>query len=112
MVSVGYVSARDRATGDGGRVGVSAAADASLLVMNTPGMRVAPTIGLDLPLNGVGRYAGLVARDASRSESTFSAGIGFVLWNRLAVVPRLVVPFTAVRQSGFHVTVDYNVMRW
>lgn len=82
-----------------------------MLAVNTPRMRVIPTIGIDLRYNGVGRTAGLFAQDASRSDNTFSAGIGFVIWNRLSVVPRVVVPFGPLNQSGLQMTVGYNWLR-
>ena len=110
-VSLSYVSDADGATADGGRIGASAAADAAMLAMNTPRMRVMPTIGIELVLNGVGRTAALFAQDASRDDSTFSAGIGFVIDNRLSVVPRVVIPFRSAKQSGFQMTVGYNLLR-
>jgi hypothetical protein len=111
MLTLGYVSDSNAATGDRVRFGASAAADAAMLAMNTPEMRVIPTISLDLRFNGVGRPAGFFAQDASRDDSTFSAGVGFVIWNRLSVVPRVVVPFGPVNRSGFQMTVGYNVLR-
>ena len=111
MITVGYVSDSNSATGHGVRIGASAAADASMLTMNTPRMRVIPTIGIDLRFNGVGRTASLFAQDASRNDSTFSAGIGFVIWNRLSLVPRVVIPFDSVTQSGLLMTVGYNLLR-
>ena len=111
MITVGYVSDANGTTGQGGRIGASAAADASMLTMNTPRLRVMPTIGIDLRFNGVGRTIGLFAQDASRNDNTFSAGIGFVIWNRLSLVPRLIVPFDSVTESGFQMTVGYNLLR-
>jgi hypothetical protein len=110
MITVGYMSDSNGTTGHG-RIGASAAADASMLTMNTPRLRVMPTIGIDLRFNGVGRTIGLFAQDASRNDSTFSAGIGLVIWNRLSLVPRLIVPFDAVTESGFQMTVGYNLLR-
>jgi hypothetical protein len=110
MITMGYVSDSNAATGDRGRFGASAGADAAMLAMNTPRMKVIPTIGIDLRFNGVGRTAGLFAQDASRDDSTFTAGIGFVIWNRLSVVPRVVVPFGAVNQSGMQMTLGYNLL--
>ena len=70
-----------------------------------------PTIGIDLRYNGVGRSVGLFAHGASRRYRTFSAGIGFVIWNRLTLVPRLVIPFGPVDRGGLQVTVGYNLLR-
>jgi hypothetical protein len=111
MITLGYVSDANEAAGDGGRFGVSAAGDASLLAINTPGLRVVPTISIDLRFNGAGRTTGLFAQRAGRNDNTFSAGLGFVIWNRLSVVPRLVVPFRSLSQSGAQVTVGYNSLR-
>jgi hypothetical protein len=110
MISLGYMSGAP-GTADGGRVGASAAADAAMLAVNTPRLRVIPTISIDLLFNGVGRTTALFAQDASRDYNTFSAGLGFVIWNRLSVVPRVVVPFRSVRHGAFHMTVGYNVLR-
>jgi hypothetical protein len=111
MLTLGYVADSNAATGDRRRFGASAAVDAAMLAMNTPRMRVIPTIGIDLRFNGVGRPAGLFAQDASRDDNTFSAGVGFVIWNRLSVVPRVVVPFGPVNQSGLEMTVGYSLLR-
>ena len=111
MITVGYVSHSDDALRQDVRMGASVAADASMLTVNTPRLRVIPTIGIDLRFNGVGRPAGLFAQDASRDDNTFSAGIGFVIWNRLSLVPRVVVPFDSVTRSGFQMTIGYNLLR-
>ena len=110
MITLGYVS-DEAATGEGGRFGVSAAGDASMLAVNTPGLRVVPTISIDLRFNGVGRTTGFFAQHAGRNDNTFSAGLGFVIGNRLSVVPRLVVPFRSLSQSGAQVTIGYNSLR-
>ena len=46
MITVGYVSEVNGAPEQGGHVGASIAADASRLVVNTPRLKVMPTIGL------------------------------------------------------------------
>lgn len=107
MITVGYRSDHAGATGPG----FAAAGDISMLVVNTPDLRVMPTLSLELPYNGVGRTVGLFADDASRRYRTFSAGIGFLIRNRLSIVPRVVVPFGPVGQSGLQVTVAYNHLR-
>lgn len=111
MITLGYVSDEHAATGEGGRFGVSAAGDASMLAVNTPGLRVVPTISIDLRFNGVGRTTGFFAQHAGRNDNTFSGGIGFVIGNRLSIVPRLVVPFRSLSQSGAQVTIGYNSLR-
>lgn len=95
-------------TSRGGRVGVSASGDASLMLVNTGTMRVMPTIALDLRLTGVSRIAALLAHEAGRHRSTFSGGVGFVMWNRLSIAPRVVIPFGSVDRSGFQISVGYN----
>ena len=111
MIMVGYVSGTDGPAGQDGRIGASVAGDAAMLAINTPGLRVMPTIGIDLRLNGVGRTTGLFAQGPSRSDNTFSAGIGFVFGNRISVVPRVVVPFHSLSQSGMQMTASYNLLR-
>jgi hypothetical protein len=110
MITVGYISGADVASGDDGRLGLSVAGDASMMVMNTPRMRVALTIGLDLRKH-VGRAASLIAQDARRTYHTFSGGIGFLMSNRLSLVPKVVVPFGPIDQTGVYLTVAYNVIR-
>ena len=111
IIMVGYLSDRNGATGRRSRIGVAAAGDASMLAVNTPRMRVIPTISIDLLFNGIGRSTALFAQDASRDDHTFSAGLGFVIWNRLSVLPRVVVPIVSVNRSAFQMTVGYNVLR-
>ena len=106
-ITVGYASDRAGATG----VGVSAAGDIAMLAVNTPDLRVMPTLSLELPYNGVGRAVGLFADDASRRYRTFSAGIGFLIRNRLSLVPRVVVPFGPVDRSAIQITVGYQLYR-
>jgi hypothetical protein len=80
-----------------------------MLAVNTAQLMLLPTIGLDLRHNGVGRTAGLFVQ-AARRFNTFSGGIGFVIRNRLSIVPRLVVPFGSLSQSAVQLTVGYNVL--
>jgi hypothetical protein len=82
-----------------------------MMVMNTPRMRVIPWIGLDFRLNGLDRTARLFAPDADRHDSTFSGGVGLVLWNRLTVVPTVVVVFGSAHHSGLQMTVGYTLLR-
>ena len=95
-------------TGENGQVGVSIAGDASMMLVNTATVRVVPTIAIDLRLGGINRMAALLAHDAGRHHSTFSGGLGVVIWNRFSVAPRLVIPFGPLDQSGFQLTVGYN----
>jgi hypothetical protein len=110
MITVGYISGSGVTSDDGGRFGLSIAGDASMMVMNTPRMRVALTIGLDVRKH-VGRAASLNAQDARRTYHTFSGGIGFLISNRLSLVPKVVVPFGPIDQTGVYVAVVYNVLR-
>jgi hypothetical protein len=108
LVTVGYISGSDLA-GDG-RLGLSVSGDVSMLLVNTARIRVAPTIGLDFRKN-VGRVASFFAQDARRSYHTFTGGIGFLIWNQLTLVPRIVVPFGSIAHIGGQVTVGYNLRR-
>jgi hypothetical protein len=110
MITVGYISGSDVLPNDNGRFGLSVAGHASMLAVNTPRMRVVPTLGLDFRQN-VGQAVSLFAQDARRTYHTFTTGIGFLIWNRLSLVPRVVVPFGSISQTGVEVTVAYNLIR-
>jgi hypothetical protein len=110
MITVGYISGLDGSPNDNDRFGLSVAGHASMLVVNTPRMRVVPTIGLDFRRNA-GQPASFFAQDARRTYHTFTGGIGFLIWNRLSLVPRLVVPFGSLRQTGVDMAVAYNLIR-
>jgi hypothetical protein len=114
MITVGYISGAGRSPNDDGenegRLGLSVSGDASMIVVNMPGMRVAPTIGLDFRRH-VGRTASLFAQDASRASHTFTAGVGFLFGNRLSLVPRVVLPFGSIGRTGIEVAVAYNRIR-
>ena len=55
-----------------------------------------------------GQPTGLFAQDANRNGNTFSAGLGFVIANRLSIMPRVVVPFGPLDESGLQITFGYN----
>ena len=63
-----------------------------------------PAIGLDFRKN-VGRAASFFAQDGEADYHTFTGGVGFLIWNRLSVIPRVVIPFGSISQTGFQVTV-------
>jgi hypothetical protein len=110
MITVGYISGLHVSPDNDGRFGLSIAGNASMLLVNTAPMRVVPTIGLDFRKN-VGQTASLFAQDAGLTYHTFTAGIGFLGWNRLSLVPRVIVPLGSITQTAIEVTVAYNVIR-
>jgi hypothetical protein len=110
MIIAGYESGAD-AAGDGGRAGISMAADAAMMIVNTPAMRMMHTIGLDLRYRGMSRTTALFAQEQDRHHMTLSAGIGFVIRNRLSIVSKAIVPFGPVDRTGVQMTVGYNVLR-
>jgi hypothetical protein len=110
VITVGYVSGSAAPVDRDGRIGFSVAGDASMLIVNKPQLRIMPTIGLELRYRGVGRTAAVFPQDLERFR-TLTGGIGFVVWNRLTVVPRVVVPLGPVDQTGVALTVAYNLLR-
>jgi hypothetical protein len=107
MITVGYISGSD-APGEEGRFGFSVSGDASMLIVNSPRVRSALTIGLDFRKN-VGRPASLFAQDPRLAYHTFTGGIGFLLRNQLSIVPRIVLPFGSLSHTGFQIAVGYNL---
>jgi hypothetical protein len=107
MISAGYISGSDSA-GEEGRFGFSVSGDASMLIVNSPRVRSALTIGLDFRKN-VGRPASLFAQDPRLTYHTFTGGIGFLFRNQLSIVPRVVLPFGSLSHAGFQVAAVYNL---
>jgi hypothetical protein len=107
LLTAGHISG----PGDVERFGFSVAGDASMLVVNTARIQVRPTIGLDLRHDGIGTAAGLFAQSSTRNSSTFTGGVGFLILNRVSLVPRIVVPLGPIGQTSVHLTVAYNDLR-
>jgi hypothetical protein len=82
-----------------------------LVAVNTPRLWVLPTIGLDIRYKGAGRTAALFAENGDGLHGTFTAGVGFVISNRLSIVPKVAVPFRAFDGVAFQITAGYNLLR-
>lgn len=111
MITLGYVTNSANADVDGSFFGASAVGEIAMLAVNAPRLRVIPTLGLELRYHGIGRTPALSAGDGGNGYNTFTAGLGLVGWNRLTIVPRVVIPFGPLDRTGVHLTVGYNVVR-
>lgn len=110
-ITVSYVIDANGVSADARRFGVAVAGDISMVAVNTPGLWLVPTIGLDLRHNGAGRPSSLFGQDGAGRYATFTAGMGLVISNRVSIVPRVVSPVGAIDRTAFQVTAGYNVLR-
>jgi hypothetical protein len=111
MITLGYIRHSTSGAEGGALFGAAAVGEVAMLAVNAPRLRVVPTLGLELRYHGVGRTPAFFGRDGGDGDNTFTAGVGLVGWNRLTVVPRIVIPFGPLDRTGFHVTIGYNVVR-